>query len=238
MSDKPPAADTRSGSTPTLLALLATSIPGSGCVTIATHAVRAMAGDQGGFFAGRLEKRRVTEAKCENLVAPITSGYGADEPHQIRSASVTGAGEETPLVFSPAASGRWPVIFLAHGHGPNYWRAYKDIVDHMVGRGLVVVYGTYPMRGVTNDQRYAALWSSFLAATLQFGDRIDLTRVGFVGHSFGGGATPALAYKGLNEQAKASTSKAGGAEAHSPSSWRPGMLPRPRMPSLSDSLRA
>jgi hypothetical protein len=70
----------------------------------------------------------------------------------------------------------------------------------MVSKGDIVVFSTYPMRGVTIDQRYDSLWQGFEAAAAQSGARMDLSRVAFIGHSFGAGAVPAMAYRGLVER--------------------------------------
>ncbi len=184
---------------PVILGSVCSVLLCSGCVAVATHAIRAMNGNgnNGGFGT-----HRVTEAKCENLVPPITDGYGANGPFTVEKKAVAmSTSGDAPIVFLPTGVQEpKPVIFLVHGYGPNYWQAYDDLINHSVSRGFVVVYGTYPARGATNDQRYDALWTSFMAAVTQFRDRMDLTRVGFVGHSFGGGATPALARKGLREQ--------------------------------------
>lgn len=193
------AASARALRFPLILGSLCSYLLCSGCVAIATHAIRAMNGnDNNGGFG----PHRVTEAKCENLVPAITDGYGANGPFTMeKKAAAMSTPGDAPIVFLPAGVQEpKPVIFLAHGYGPNYWQAYSDLINHLVSRGFVVVYGTYPARGVTSDQRYDALWTSFMAAVTQYHDRMDLTRVGFVGHSFGGGATPALAFKGLREQ--------------------------------------
>jgi hypothetical protein len=140
-------------------------------------------------------------AKCE--AHPITSGYGADGPYAVEAkklANPADPGDEMTVYLPGGAQGPRPVIFFAHGFGPGRTETYADIIRHMVSKGYVVVFSTYQMLGVTVDQRYDALWQGFETAATQFSAQMDLSRVAFIGHSFGGGAVPAMAYKGLVEK--------------------------------------
>lgn len=134
---------------------------------------------------------------------PIAAGYGADGAYGVETAQLANpgdAGDEMTIFFPKGVKTPRPVVFFAHGFGPGRTDTYADLIQHMVSRGYVVVFSTYPMRGVTIDQRYDSLWQGFAAAAEQFGARMDLSRVAFVGHSFGGGAVPAMAYRGLVEK--------------------------------------
>jgi acetyl esterase/lipase len=140
-------------------------------------------------------------AQC--AARPITSGYGADGPYKIETRALANPGDanDRMTIYSPqGAPGPRPVIFFGHGFGPGRTETYADIIRHMVSKGYIVVFSTYPMRGVTIDQRYDSLWQGFEAAAAQSGAQMDLSRVAFVGHSFGAGAVPAMAYKGLVEK--------------------------------------
>jgi dienelactone hydrolase len=134
---------------------------------------------------------------------PITSGYGADGAYAVETEQFANPGDAKDVMtvyFPKGVKGPSPVVFFGHGFGPGLTATYADIIQHMVSKGYVVVFSTYPMLGVTIDQRYDALWQGFAAAAAQFGPRMDVSRVAFVGHSFGGGAVPAMAYKGLVEK--------------------------------------
>jgi pimeloyl-ACP methyl ester carboxylesterase len=134
---------------------------------------------------------------------PITAGYGAEGPYGVESEQLANPGDAADpmtVYFPKGVKGPSPVVFFAHGFGPGLATTYADLIRHMVSRGYVVVFSTYPMRGVTIDQRYDSLWQGFAAAAAQLGPRLDLGRVAFVGHSFGAGAVPAMAYKGLVEE--------------------------------------
>ncbi len=138
--------------------------------------------------------------RCDSLIPPPDAAYGADGPYAMDQATVPNpAFRRQPVrLFLPrGAAGERPVVFFSHGFGPGVWQAYGDLIRHMVSRGDAVVYSTYPVIGATIPQRYDDLWAGFRAAAAQYADRLDLTHVAFVGHSFGGGATPAMAHRGI-----------------------------------------
>lgn len=149
--------------------------------------------------AAAWERNRGASAACDKVVPAITSGYGADGPYAMEQQAVIQKDYSEPvLVFLPKERTEpSPVMFFTHGYGPNYWQAYEMLIRHAVSRGMVVVFAPYPMVGVTMDERYGMVWNGMVAASERYGARMDLSRVAFVGHSFGGGATPAMAYKGI-----------------------------------------
>jgi Chlorophyllase len=137
---------------------------------------------------------------CDQQIPAIASGYGVDGPYtpDIQAIKNPGFSRKPVQVFFPVgANGKRPVIFFSHGFGPGKWDTYADLIKHMVSRGYIVVFSSYAEAFTSIDDRYSSLWQGFQAAAEQFPDRMDLTRVGFVGHSFGGGATPAMAYQGI-----------------------------------------
>jgi hypothetical protein len=141
-----------------------------------------------------------TAALCDGSTLPNGPYSGADGPYRMRMVPVPDPGYpgQDLLLFQPVgAGGRRPVIFFAHGFGPNRWQTYVDLISHLVSLGYVLVYAPYPTDGTDNIGRYTSLWAGFVAGAQAAGADIDLTRVGFLGHSFGGGAVPFLAYQGL-----------------------------------------
>ncbi|HEX6549610.1 MAG TPA: hypothetical protein VF117_02975 [Gammaproteobacteria bacterium] len=141
-----------------------------------------------------------TYANCDGLIPPITSGYGADGQYQLSSSTIPNPSlhrKPVQVFFPQGATGKLPVIFFSHGFGPGKWESYADLIRHMVSRGYIVVFSSYAQAFTSIDGRYSSLWQGFQAAAEKYADRMDLSRVGFVGHSFGGGATPAMAYRGI-----------------------------------------
>lgn len=140
---------------------------------------------------------------CANVLPPLQDTYGADGPHALQQASVANPAfprREVQVFLPQGLVGKAPVIFLAHGYGPGRWSFYGDLIRHWSSRGYAVVFSSYPLLLASHAQRYDSLWQGDLAAARQFAERLDLSRVGFVGHSYGGGAVPALAYRGIIEQ--------------------------------------
>lgn len=142
-----------------------------------------------------------TNSACDNSIPGITEGYGAEGSYDIDIRTISNPlwkREQISVFFPKGASGQRPVIFFSHAWGGSDWkRAYTPFMRHMVSHGYIVVYSPYQTIGASHDKRYATLWKGFELAVQNFGQQMDLTRVGFVGHSFGGGATPAMAHKGF-----------------------------------------
>lgn len=142
-----------------------------------------------------------TTSSCDNLIPGISGGYGSEGPYDMGVKTVSNPlwkGKQVAVFFPKGASGQRPVMFFSHGFGATDWKHYyTQLIRHMVSRGNIVIYSPYKTIGASFDERYAILWNGFELAVDGYGDKMDLTRVGFVGHSFGGGATPAMAYKGL-----------------------------------------
>ena len=147
--------------------------------------------------------------------SPITSGYGADGPYV---GSFTTFTLDNPAsvgvslkpvrayVSDTAPAGKRPLLVIAHAYGGEIYQGaangylpgiYPDLTKFALGKGWSVVFVPYPTSGVTDLQRYDVLWAGIAAAAADAdaGARIDTTRIGIFGHSFGGGATPWLTWK-------------------------------------------
>ncbi len=91
-----------------------------------------------------------------------------------------------------------PVVLFAHGFGASGPVGYETWLEHIAKQGVIVVFPVYPALDLPGGAtRYDALWAGFEAALERLerrdGPKPDRTRMGFLGHSFGGGAAPALA---------------------------------------------
>jgi len=140
-------------------------------------------------------------------VPAINDGFGADGPYQV-TLNVT----PNPLwpganvsIYSPvSAELPAPVIFFAHGFNANYAFLYQNLLQHFASRGYVAVFSPYPGSSVallspaTILERYDVLWEGFKQAVQEFPELIDSTRIGFIGHSFGGGAVLSMTKRALN----------------------------------------
>jgi len=140
-------------------------------------------------------------------VPAINDGFGADGPYPV-TLNVT----PNPLwpganvsIYSPVgAELPAPVIFFAHGFNANYAFLYQNLLQHFASRGYIAVFSPYPGSSVallspaTILERYDVLWEGFKQAVREFPGLIDSTGIGFIGHSFGGGAVPSMAKRALN----------------------------------------
>ncbi|MFZ4518666.1 MAG: alpha/beta hydrolase family protein [Microthrixaceae bacterium] len=132
-----------------------------------------------------------------------TEGPGSDGPCAVTRRDVPNPAEwrHDVTLFEPTGTARpWtggtcdddrrPVVLLAHGYGGSAAEVYQGLADHLVGQGFVVVFPPYDAE-FDPEAQYRAV-DTGLDAALAATDREDTTRVGVVGHSFGGGMTPWL----------------------------------------------
>ncbi|MBK9171166.1 MAG: hypothetical protein IPM24_27420 [Bryobacterales bacterium] len=140
---------------------------------------------------------------CASALPRPESGYGAPGPYG-ETVETFRTGRtllySVSIHFPDGKPGPYPVIFFAHGFSNNRASDYAGLISHLVSQGNAVVFAPYLTVLSTNRQRYDALWEGFREAVDRFGGAFDLSRVAFAGHSFGGGAVPALAYRGLVEE--------------------------------------
>jgi hypothetical protein len=112
-----------------------------------------------------------------------------DSRHDLSVVEPTGAGE-------PWSGGRCdgsgrPVILVAHGYTASAVGAYQGLVNHLVSNGFIVVFPGYTTEFNPTHQ-YAVVDTGLVTAIGALGARADTSRLGVVGHSFGGGMTPWL----------------------------------------------
>ncbi len=136
------------------------------------------------------------KAQYQGPVPSIIEGYGADGEHSVSVVSF-----ESPLwkernvdVFYPGEiTEPVPVIFFSHGYGGNDTTNYLSLLKHIASVGYAVVFSPYKTILSSNEERYNTLFEGFNKAVKDYSNIIDSTKVGFVGHSFGGGAIPEMA---------------------------------------------
>jgi dienelactone hydrolase len=177
------------------------------------------------------------QVRCEAAVAPIREGFGAPGPH--RSVEQSFPNPEWPsmrvVVRLPVEAQRpVPVILFAHAFGTPEPRAYEALLTHITSRGFAVVFSPYMVETTTHADRYAALWSGIAEAARRYPRRLDLGRVGIVGHSYGAGAAPFLGRRALVEEGWG----ADGAFLLAMAPWYPQGISPEQMRSLPAHLKA
>jgi hypothetical protein len=146
-------------------------------------------------------------AECADASATTLpgDGFGVAGPHPVEVVELGVVKKVT--VYLPQDVAKAPVLFFSHAFGARDPSQYDATFRVLASQGLAVVQVPYATvtPGVEGKdsflQRYDELFDGFLLATTsaQTRDRLELTKVGFVGHSFGGGASPELARRGFVE---------------------------------------
>ncbi len=136
---------------------------------------------------------------------PIDTGYGAHGPYQICRDSIpapTVKGASVYL-FKPCKSDTvWPTVFFFHGIGASDPSNYRELCEHLASRGLAVLYPPFSkmIAMAKPEMAYGQLRAGFNAGVEHWREQLDSTRVGFVGHSYGGGAVPALSLEWIKQR--------------------------------------
>ncbi len=116
------------------------------------------------------------------------------DPSETVSIFVPAGSGATPLLGGRCDAARRPVVFFAHGYGSTDPATYRSAINHLVSVGNIVVFASETADiGVSTDYEasYRVVDAGHVAAAAAE-PRIDHNRVGYVGHSFGGGMTPWL----------------------------------------------
>ncbi|MBD3392047.1 MAG: alpha/beta hydrolase fold domain-containing protein [Chitinivibrionales bacterium] len=153
-------------------------------------------------LAGRLG--RAHGASCGDAVPPIDSGCGAGGAYAVAVDTLVncrGTRYPTYVCRPEGARGPLPLVFFLHGLGTNSPAAYDHITRHLAARGCCVVMPHYRISSFPAQRRtYRGIYRRMLCAAAELELTVDTTRIGFVGHSFGGAAIPALALRLLTQR--------------------------------------
>jgi hypothetical protein len=136
---------------------------------------------------------------------PIDSGFGAKGQWETSMDSIVHPKWEDHRIylFSPKKMpAPAPVILFCHGIGAENPLVYMQLIRHMVSWGNAVMYSPYPRVDALADPEdaYKTLWSGFEAGMKAWSKKIDRERIGILGHSFGGGAVPSIAWRALMQK--------------------------------------
>ncbi|MFW0785300.1 hypothetical protein AAFP35_12320 [Gordonia sp. CPCC 206044] len=114
-----------------------------------------------------------------------------------------GGHARTPVTGGRCDDPKRPVVVVVHGLlagidsqmlGSSL--LYADIIRHFASTGNVVVFASWPTNPYDFQSSFAREDQS-LAVAKRYAPRGDFTRLGIVGHSMGGGATPYLAQQAV-----------------------------------------
>lgn len=125
-----------------------------------------------------------------------TSGYGTDGSYTVATQSFSNPnflGHDIVIYYPAGITSPVPTLFYSHAFGGNDPNNISGFLNFVAKKGYAVVFVPYQTVGNV-QQKYTNLLAGFLQAANNYPNIIDTTKVGFVGHSFGGGASFANAY--------------------------------------------
>jgi hypothetical protein len=128
------------------------------------------------------------------------SGYGTDGTFSVATQSFDNPnfpGHDIVIYYPAGISAPVPTIMYSHAFGGNDPANISGFLHFAAGKGYAVVFVPYQTLGSVQP-KYANLLAGFTKAARDYPGIIDTTRVGFVGHSFGGGVSFANAYYCFN----------------------------------------
>ncbi len=139
-------------------------------------------------------------AQCTGIkttTLPLSGDYGGTGQFAVTRQSIPNPDPNAPApvsVFIPAnatAQNKVPIVFFAHGFGGTSFQFYETLMRQLASNGYIVVFSPYTANlFATHTVRYNQLWNGFAIAVQQNSAIMDTTRIGFAGHSYGGGAAP------------------------------------------------
>ena len=152
-------------------------------------------------FRSRLAEKPLPDPSgCS--IAPITEGFGAHGKYAMKWDSIPHPAWKHRFVsvfYPESISFPRPVVFFCHGYSKSNPLNYMPLIMHIVSNGFVVVFSPY--QNIAFDpkgvKKYATMVAGFDAAVAKFPDKIDTSRIAYVGHSYGAGAIPAVALDGI-----------------------------------------
>lgn len=143
----------------------------------------------------------VADEPFEDCVTGLTDDFGTIGPYPVESREIAHP-SNLPMsvrVYSSAGTPKpAPVVFFSHAFNVFQPDRYAPLLERLASRGNIVVFSPYSsVNPLLTDHAasYDQLWDGFTAAVSAFENEMDLSRIGFIGHSFGGGATPAMAWR-------------------------------------------
>ena len=139
----------------------------------------------------------------EGPVPAITNGYGsfgADSVSTVNIVNDNFPAQDISVYYPTGNIISVPTIFFLHGWGGIFPSYYQETINNLVSNGYAVVYVPYKSFGVTNTERYTTMFDGFVKAADSLPNIIDTSRVGFYGHSLGGGAVPRISYRLFTEK--------------------------------------
>lgn len=136
------------------------------------------------------------------IFAKPAVGYGADGSYSVEVTTFPSPdfpGELIEIFHPVGVATAVPTLFFAHGFGGTFSNYVGGMLDYVAKKGYAIVFVPYPTTGSSIVERYDILLAGFRQAARSYPEIIDTTQVGFMGHSFGGGAMFGVAHRCFTE---------------------------------------
>jgi acetyl esterase/lipase len=152
------------------------------------------------------KKREIFNDTLDIEVIPntIDSGFGADGKCHMRIDSIVNPRNPGSLayLYMPDSVSEKPIPFIIvlHGYTGQDRMFFEPYISHLVSRGVAVIYPTYPVLPVASsaqkvEEKFKIVKSGIYACMNLAAGRLDTSRVGVLGQSFGGGMGPAVGWE-------------------------------------------
>ncbi len=128
-----------------------------------------------------------------------TSGYALPGTHSMAMLDFTNPAyilQDATILYPAGSTTSVPTVFFAHGFGGNLWAYHRHLFRFLVSHGYAVVFVPYPT-SINILSNYDVIKDGFVHAARNYSNIIDTTQVGFLGYSFGGGASYSIAQEML-----------------------------------------
>lgn len=142
-------------------------------------------------------------SSLQGSIQKPASGYGADGNYEVAEIDFNNpqyTGTQVSIFYPKGITSPRPTIFFSHPFGGEEKDYNIELYHFIAKKGYVVVFVPYRTVDISVDHRYQTLWEGFIKAATDYPNIIDTQKVGFMGHSFGGGASIDLAYKAFTEK--------------------------------------
>lgn len=150
------------------------------------------------FFALAFSQIAFAQYADPNYAIPAV-GYGSNGSHTVAVETFENVNfpDHTVNVYHPGdITTPVPTIFYSHAYGGNDPENIIGMLEFVAKKGYAIVYVPYQTLATTSIQeRYDNLKAGFRKAAQDYPEIISTDKVGFMGHSFGGGASFAIAHE-------------------------------------------
>lgn len=130
----------------------------------------------------------VNDSFAQSQPAQPATGPGGSQTQYTVQQDMYGSGATQYWIATPRPMpASAPVVVFMHGNSSITPFPYQDWIDHIVKRGMIVIYPRYQESTLELPKEYATnAVISIKAALAILGQAADTTKVAWVGHSFGG----------------------------------------------------